>query len=105
MFVSMLVSLQSHHYDLSSLRGGIIAGAVVPMSLLRRVMTELNLTGVVNGYGMTETSSAIMVTSPADTPERRVTSVGRVVPHLEAKIVDARGVTVPVGEPGEILAR
>jgi fatty-acyl-CoA synthase len=46
-----------------------------------------------------------MVTSPADTPERRVTSVGRVVPHVEAKIVDAQGITVPVGEPGEILAR
>jgi fatty-acyl-CoA synthase len=105
MFVSMLAGLEHSRFDLSSLRGGIIAGAVVPMSLLRRVMTDLNMTGVVNGYGMTETSSAIMVTSPADTPERRVTSVGRVVPHVEAKIVDALGMTVPVGEPGEILAR
>jgi fatty-acyl-CoA synthase len=105
MFVSMLTSLESCRRDLTSLRGGIIAGAVVPMSLLRRVMTELNMTGVVNGYGMTETSSAIMVTSPTDTPERRVTSVGRVVPHIEAKIVDARGTIVPVGEPGEIHTR
>ena len=105
MFVAELASLASCHRDLSSLRGGIIAGAVVPMSLLRRVMAELRMTGVVNGYGMTETSSAIMVTSPSDTPERRVTSVGRVVPHIEAKIVDARGAIVPVGEPGEIHAR
>jgi len=105
MFVAELGSLASCRRDLSSLRGGIIAGAVAPMGLLRRVMAELNMTGVINGYGMTETSSAIMVTSPSDTPERRVTSVGRVVPHIEAKIVDAKGAVVAVGEPGEIHAR
>jgi fatty-acyl-CoA synthase len=105
MFVAELASLASRRRDLSSLRTGIIAGAVVPMELLRRVMTEMHMTGVVNGYGMTETSSAIMVTSPTDTPERRVTSVGRVVPHVDAKIVDARGATVPVGETGEIRVR
>jgi fatty-acyl-CoA synthase len=75
------------------------------MELLRRVMTEMHMTGVVNGYGMTETSSAIMVISPEDTLERRVTSVGRVVPHVEARIVDANGVTVPIGEAGEIHVR
>jgi fatty-acyl-CoA synthase len=105
MFVSELASLEVRPRDLSSLRTGIIAGAVVPMELLRRVMTEMNMTGVVNGYGMTETSSAIMVTSPTDTPERRVTTVGRVVPHVEAKIVDATGATVQIGEAGEILVR
>jgi fatty-acyl-CoA synthase len=105
MFISMLASPETRRRDLSSLRGGIIAGAVVPMKLLRRVMTELNMTDVVNGYGMTETSSAIMVTRPTDTPERRVTSVGQVVPHVEAKIVDSNGSIVPIGEPGEILAR
>ena len=105
MFESVLASQASHHRDLSSLRGGIIAGAVVPMSLLRRVITELNMAEVVNGYGMTETSSAIMVTSPADAPERRVTSVGRVMPHLEAKIVDASGTTLPIGDAGEIQVR
>jgi len=105
MFVAELASLASCRRELSSLRTGIIAGAVVPMELLRRVMTEMHMTGVVNGYGMTETSSAIMVTSPEDTPERRVTSVGRVVPHVEARIVDANGVTVPIGEAGEIHVR
>jgi fatty-acyl-CoA synthase len=105
MFVAELASLASRRRDLSSLRTGIIAGAVVPMELLRRVMTEMHMTGVVNGYGMTETSSAIMVTSPDDTPERRVTSVGRVVPHVEARIVDANGRTVPIGEAGEIHVR
>ena len=105
MFVSELASLSSRRRDLSSLRTGIIAGAVVPMELLRRVMTEMHMTGVVNGYGMTETSSAIMVTSPTDTPARRVTSVGRVVPHVEAKIVDGNGATVAIGQPGEIYAR
>lgn len=105
MFVAELESLASCRRDLSSLRTGIIAGSVVPMELLRRVMTEMHMTGVVNGYGMTETSSAIMVTSPTDTPERRVTSVGRVVPHVEARIVDAHGATVPIGETGEIRVR
>lgn len=105
MFVSELASLSSRRRDLPSLRTGIIAGAVVPMELLRRVMTEMHMTGVVNGYGMTETSSAIMVTSPTDTPVRRVTSVGRVVPHVEAKIVDGNGATVAIGQPGEICAR
>ena len=105
MFLSELASLETRPRNLSTLRTGIIAGAVVPMELLRRVMSEMNMTGVVNGYGMTETSSAIMVTSPTDTPERRVSSVGRVVPHVEARIVDANGLTVPVGQTGEILAR
>jgi len=105
MFVSELASLEERPRDLSSLRTGIIAGAVVPMELLRRVMTKMNMTGVVNGYGMTETSSAIMVTSPTDTAERRVTTVGRVMPHIEAKIVDPAGSTVRIGEAGEILVR
>jgi fatty-acyl-CoA synthase len=105
MFVAELASLVLCRRELSSLRTGIIAGAVVPIALLQRVMTEMHMMGVVNGYGMTETSSAIMVTSPEDTPERRVTSVGRVVPHVEAKIVDANGVTVPIGEAGEIHVR
>ena len=105
MFVSELACLEQRPRDLSSLRTGIIAGAVVPMELLRRVMTEMNMTGVVNGYGMTETSSAIMVTSPTDTAERRVTTVGRVMPHIEAKIVDPAGTTVKIGEAGEILVR
>ena len=105
MFLSELASLDGRRRNLSSLRTGIIAGAVVPMELLRRVMREMNMVGVVNGYGMTETSSAIMVTSPADTPERRVGSVGRVVPHIEVKIVDSNGVTVQIGEAGEIHTR
>ncbi|TQF34856.1 AMP-binding protein [Bradyrhizobium sp. UNPF46] len=105
MFIAELASLETRPRDLSSLRGGIIAGSVVPMELLRRIMAEMNMSGVVNGYGMTETSSAIMVTSPADTPTRRVTSVGRVVPHMEAKIVDPAGAVVAIGEPGEIHVR
>jgi fatty-acyl-CoA synthase len=105
MFLSELASLDARRRNLSSLRTGIIAGAVVPMELLRRVMSEMNMAGVVNGYGMTETSSAIMVTSPSDTPERRVGSVGRVVPHIEVKIVDSNGVTVQIGEAGEIHTR
>lgn len=105
MFVAELESLAEKPRDLASLRGGIIAGAVVPIQLLQRIMTEMNMKGVVNGYGMTETHSAIMVTSPGDTLIRRVTSVGRVVPHIEVRIVDPAGEIVAIGEPGEIQVR
>lgn len=105
MFIAELNSNTLCCRDLSRLHSGIIAGAVVPMELLRRIMSEMNMADVVNGYGMTETSSAIMVTSPTDTPTRRVSSVGRVMPHIEAKIIDGNGKTVPIGGAGEICVR
>ncbi|WP_061020830.1 AMP-binding protein [Bradyrhizobium sp. CCH5-F6] len=105
MFAAELENLVARSRDLSSLRGGIIAGAVVPMQLLQRIMAEMNMRDVVNGYGMTEAHSAIMVTSPCDAPVRRVTSVGRVVPHVEVRIVDPAGEVVAIGQPGEIQVR
>jgi len=105
MFAAELETLALRPRELNSLRGGIIAGAVVPMQLLQQIMTKMNMAGVVNGYGMTETHSAIMVTSPRDTPARRITSVGRVVPHVDVRIVDSNGDVVAIGEPGEIQVR
>lgn len=105
MFIAELASLDFKRRDLSSLRTGIIAGASVPMELMRRVITDMHMEQVVIGYGMTETSATIMITSPTDPVERRVSSVGRVVPHVEAKVVNERSEIVPRGQVGEICVR
>lgn len=105
MFIAELASPDLKHRDLSSLRTGIIAGASVPVELMRRVIADMGMEQVVIGYGMTETSATIMITSPADPLERRVSTVGRVVPHVEAKVVNERSEIVPRGQVGEICVR
>jgi fatty-acyl-CoA synthase len=105
MFIAELASPNFEQRDLSSLRTGIIAGASVPMELMRRVIADMHMEQVVIGYGMTETSATIMITSPTDSVERRVSTVGKVVPHVEAKVVNERSETVPRGQIGEICVR
>jgi fatty-acyl-CoA synthase len=105
MFIAELASPDFKRRDLSSLRTGIIAGASVPMELMRRVIADMHMEQVVIGYGMTETSATIMITSPTDEVERRVSTVGKVVPHVEAKIVDEHGEIVQRGRVGEIWVR
>jgi fatty-acyl-CoA synthase len=105
MFIAELASPDFKRRDLSSLRTGIIAGASVPMELMRRVITDMHMEQVVIGYGMTETSATIMITSPTDPVERRVSTVGRVVPHVEAKVINERSEIVPRGQVGEICVR
>jgi fatty-acyl-CoA synthase len=105
MFIAQLASRDFKQRDLSSLRTGIIAGASVPMELMRRVIADMRMEQVVIGYGMTETSATVMITSPADPLERRVATVGRVVPHVEVKVVDERSEIVPRGQVGEICVR
>ena len=105
MFIAELASPDFRQRDLSSLRTGIIAGASVPMELMRRVIAEMHMEQVVIGYGMTETSATIMITSPSDPVERRVSTVGKVVPHVEVKIVNERSEIVPRGQVGEICVR
>jgi fatty-acyl-CoA synthase len=81
MFVAELDAPDFRRRDLSSLRKGIIAGASVPIELMRRVISDMHMEQVVIGYGMTETSGTIMITSSTDPLERRVYTVGKVVPH------------------------
>src|SRR5882762_7031663 len=102
---SLLASPDFKQRDLSSLRTGIIAGASVPMELMRRVIADMHMQQVVIGYGMTETSATIMITSPTDPVQRRVSTVGKVVPHVEAKIVNQRSEIVQRGQVGEICVR
>ena len=105
MFIAQLASPDFKQRDLSSLRTGIIAGASVPMELMRRVIADMGMEQVVIGYGMTETSATVMITSPTDPLERRVATVGRVVPHVEVKVVNERSEIVPRGQVGEICVR
>ncbi|HET6971756.1 MAG TPA: AMP-binding protein [Phenylobacterium sp.] len=105
MFIAMLSHPEFGRFDLTSLRTGAMGGSPCPIEVMRQVVGRMHMPQVTNVYGMTETSPVSFQTSTADSLERRVSTVGRVHPHLEAKIVDAEGRIVPRGEPGEICTR
>jgi fatty-acyl-CoA synthase len=105
MFIAELDHPQFARFDLASLRGGIMAGSPCPIEVMKRVNQQMNMREVTIAYGMTETSPVSFQSSTADPLERRVSTVGRVMPHLEVKIVDPEGATVPVGEKGELCTR
>ncbi|WP_030855799.1 AMP-binding protein [Streptomyces sp. NRRL F-4474] len=106
MFIAELAEPGFDAYDLSSLRTGIMAGSPCPVEVMREVIERMGMTEVSICYGMTETSPVSTQTRADDSVERRVSTVGRVGPHLEVKVVDPRtGRTVPRGEPGELCTR
>jgi len=105
MFIAELEVPGFSDRKLTSLRTGIMAGAPCPVELMRRVMDEMHLTEITIAYGMTETGPVSFQTSVDDPVQRRVTTVGRVLPHIEVKIVDKDGLVVPRGEAGELLTR
>jgi fatty-acyl-CoA synthase len=105
MFSAMLEDPGFAQHDLSSLRTGIMAGAPCPIETMRKVISRMHMHQVTIGYGMTETSPISFQSSLDDPLERRVSTVGRVQPHLEVKIVDAAGRIVPVGQSGELCTR
>ena len=105
MFIAELDQPRFAEFDLSSLRGGIMAGSPCPIEVMRRVNAQMHMTEVTIAYGMTETSPVSFQSSTDDPLEKRVSTVGRVMPHLEVKIVDAEGRVVPVGEKGELCTR
>lgn len=105
MFVGMLEHDDFAEYDLSTMRTGIMAGAPCPIEVMRNVQSKMNMTGVTIAYGMTETSPVSFQSNLDDPIEKRVTSVGRIHPHVEVKLVDEAGATVPVGEQGELWTR
>ena len=105
MFILELDHPDFKKYDISSLRTGAMGGTPCPIEVMRRVVSEMNMKEVTITYGMTETSPITFQSSADESLERRVTSVGPVHPHVEAKIVDANGRIVPVGVPGELLIR
>ncbi len=105
MFIAELQHPQFDSFDLSSLRAGIMAGAPCPIEVMRRVVDRMGMRDVTIAYGMTETSPVSFQSSPEDSLERRVTTVGRIQPHMEAKVIDAEGRTLLCGEPGELCSR
>ncbi|MFE2283995.1 AMP-binding protein [Streptomyces sp. NPDC059443] len=106
MFIAELAHPDFDSYDLSSLRTGIMAGSPCPVEVMKEVIDRMGMREVSICYGMTETSPVSTQTRVDDSVERRVSTVGRVGPHLEVKVVDpASGRTVPRGEPGELCTR
>ena len=106
MFIAELGLENFATYDLTSLRTGIMAGSPCPVEVMKRVMSEMNMAEVAICYGMTETSPVSTMTRVDDDLIRRTETVGRVMPHLEVKVVDpVNGRTVARGEPGELCTR
>jgi fatty-acyl-CoA synthase len=105
MFIAELEHPDFASFDLTSLRTGMMAGAPCPIEVMRRCVDAMHLSEITIGYGMTETSPVSFQTAIEDPLERRVSTVGRVHPHLEVKIVDTEGRIVPRGTPGELCTR
>ncbi len=105
MFIAELEHPDFAAFDVSSLRTGIMAGSPCPVEVMKRVIADMHMTGVTIAYGMTETSPVSFQTGPDDPIDRRVSTVGRVHPHVEVKIVDDEGRIVPRGSPGELCTR
>ncbi|WP_299904383.1 AMP-binding protein [uncultured Paracoccus sp.] len=105
MFSAMLDTERFHHHDLSSLRTGIMAGAPCPIEVMKRVVSQMHMAEVTIAYGMTETSPVSFQSHTDDPLEKRVTTVGRIHPHLEVKLIDGEGRTVPVGTTGQLCTR
>jgi fatty-acyl-CoA synthase len=106
MFIAELGLPDFGSYDLTSLRTGIMAGSPCPVEVMKRVVAEMHMEEVAICYGMTETSPVSTQTRTDDDVERRTGTVGRVLPHLEVKVIDpSNGVTLPRGVPGELCTR
>jgi fatty-acyl-CoA synthase len=105
MFIAELEHPRFGEFDLSSLRTGIMAGSPCPIAVMRRVIAEMHMPDVTIAYGMTETSPVSFQTQPDDPLERRVSTVGRVHPHVQVKIIDVNGRITPRGTAGELLTR
>jgi fatty-acyl-CoA synthase len=106
MFISELAHPSFATHDLSSLRTGIMAGSPCPVEVMKQVISSMGMEEVTICYGMTETSPVSTQTSPHDTLDKRVGTVGQIHPHVEIKIIDpSTGRTVAKDESGELLTR
>jgi fatty-acyl-CoA synthase len=105
MFAAMLSHPEFRKFNLNSLRTGIMSGAPCPEPLMRRVMNDMGANQITIAYGMTETSPISFQTDVEDSVANRCTTVGRVQPHAEVKIVGEDGNIAPIGEKGELMTR
>ncbi len=105
MFIAMLEHPEFGRFDLKSLRTGIMAGSPCPVEVMRKVVDQMHMSEVTIAYGMTETSPVSFQSAHDDPLDRRVSTVGRIQPHIEVKIADPEGRIVAPGVPGELLTR
>jgi fatty-acyl-CoA synthase len=105
MFIAELEHSDFSTFDLSSLRTGIMAGSPCPIETMKQVVAKMHMQEVTIAYGMTETSPISFQSATTDPLDKRTTTVGRIQPHLEVKIVDPFGNTVPVGATGELCTK
>ena len=106
MFISELYTLDRHPYDLSSLRTGVMAGALCPPEIMKRVKEQMNMHEITICYGMTETSPVSTQTRIGVPFEKQIHSVGTIQDHLEIKIINPETkAIVPRGENGELCTR
>ncbi len=105
MFIAELGHPEFDRFDLSSLRTGCMAGSPCPVEVMKQVIERMHMKDVTIAYGMTETSPVSFQTGEDDPLERRVSTIGRVQPHIECKIVGENGEMVPRGTPGEFCTR
>src|SRR5579864_5282050 len=105
MFIAELGHAEFARFDFHSLRTGVMAGAPCPIEVMKRVGNEMHCPAMTIAYGQTESSPVITMSGVEDSLEHRVSTVGRVCPATEVKIVSATGETVPVGEQGELCTR
>jgi fatty-acyl-CoA synthase len=106
MFIAELDLADFGSYDVSTLRTGIMAGSPCPVEVMKRCIADMHMAEVAICYGMTETSPVSTQTRRDDDLDRRTSTVGQVMPHVEVKVIDpATGLVVPRGEPGELCTR
>ncbi|HEX5228126.1 MAG TPA: AMP-binding protein [Bryobacteraceae bacterium] len=105
MFIAELDHPEFGGFDLRSLRTGLMAGAPCPVEIMKRVVKDMHCTGMTVGYGQTESSPLITMSTVDDPVHRRVSTVGQACTNTEVKIVSVTGETVDVGEPGELCTR
>jgi fatty-acyl-CoA synthase len=106
MFIAEIEHPRFHEFDLSSLRTGIMAGSPCPVEVMKKVQSDMHMPEVTICYGMTETSPVSFQSGTDDPVDKRVSTVGRIHPHVEAKVINPdNGRILPRGEPGELCTR
>ena len=105
MFIAELDHPDFARFDLTRLRTGIMAGSPCPIETMKKVVSKMHLAEITIAYGMTETSPVSFQSSTIDPLDKRTSTVGRIQPHLEVKVIDALGKVVPVGETGELCTK
>lgn len=102
MFIAELEANKTKQYKINSVRTGLAAGSSVPVALMRQLSHGFGVKNMMIAYGMTETSPVTFITSFSDPEEKRIKTVGKVMPHTAAKVVDREGNIVKRGSPGEL---